>query len=140
MQTLQKYTREYLFDKFRAEYHQQRPSSRHSAPHHGPQGMSHLASLPHNSRPILAIDTAPHQALPRHPGLGGHRDIHGDMHSAPITRSLPDSMGSSASARGSSSSEAVILYSNLPSSWLLGSVKQRTKKITVACNFCRCKH
>ncbi|KAG6909130.1 hypothetical protein DXG01_001882 [Tephrocybe rancida] len=101
MDTLQKYTREYLFDKFRNEYlRQQRPPSHLSVPHHHPQ------------------DTAPHQAMHRHPTLSGPRDIlTGEIRSG--QRPMAESMGSG-SARGSSR-----------------STKQRTKKITVACNFCR---
>ncbi|GLB38336.1 putative TRAFAC class TrmE-Era-EngA-EngB-Septin- like GTPase superfamily, septin GTPase family protein [Lyophyllum shimeji] len=123
MDTLQKYTREYLFDKFRAEYlrqqQPQRPATHLSVPHHLPQGMALMGSLSHGSRPILAIDTAPHQSMHRHPSLSGPRDIlAGDMRSG--QRPMPESVSTSASARGSSR-----------------STKQRTKKITVACNFCR---
>ncbi|KAG5648411.1 hypothetical protein DXG03_004985 [Asterophora parasitica] len=104
MDTLQKYTREYLFEKFRTEYRQQRPPAHLPVPHH------------HHPQ---AIDTAPHQAMHRHPPLSGPRDIlAADIRSG--QRPMPDTMGSS-SARGSSSR----------------STKQRTKKITVACNFCR---
>ncbi|KAG6854646.1 hypothetical protein C0991_003294 [Blastosporella zonata] len=120
MDTLQKYTREYLFDKFRIEYHrQQRPSSHLSVPHHHAQGMAHMGNLPHGTRPILAIDTAPHPAMHRHPTLSGPRDIlTGEIRSG--QRPMADSMAGSGSARGSSR-----------------SARQRTKKITVACNFCR---
>lgn len=94
MDTLQKYTREYLFDKFRGEYisqhHQRLP-----APHHSlqvPQGIVSRSQLPplSTSRPVLAIDTAPHPTPTRHApppmsldGLGG-RDLHPtpQMHSA----------------------------------------------------------
>ncbi|KAG6830713.1 hypothetical protein H0H87_007300 [Tephrocybe sp. NHM501043] len=120
MDTLQKYTREYLFDKFRIEYHrQQRPSSHLSVPNHHTQGMSHMGSLSHGTRPILAIDTAPHQAIHRHPPLSGPRDIlSGEIR--PGQRPMAEPMAGNGSARGSSR-----------------STKQRTKKITVACNFCR---
>ncbi|KAJ7935686.1 GTP binding protein [Mycena leptocephala] len=84
MKTLQKYTREYLFDKFRIECLPQRPSSRHIVPH--PQ--------------MIAIG--------------------GDIHSAPVARNDP--MSSAFSSRGSAAP---------------GSARQRSKKITVACNFCR---
>ncbi|KAJ7134666.1 hypothetical protein C8R44DRAFT_771097 [Mycena epipterygia] len=123
MKTLQKYTREYLFDKFRIECLPQRPSSRHLPPHHPQLPPSHLTSLSHSSRPILAIDTAPRSAPihrssshpnPREIAIGG-----GDIHSAPVTRNDP--MSSGFSSRGSGP----------------GSAKQRSKKITVACNFCR---
>ncbi|KAF8895495.1 hypothetical protein BD779DRAFT_1660294 [Infundibulicybe gibba] len=109
METLQKYTRDYLFDKFRVEYHlQQRPSSRHSIQHMS-QGMPHMSNLTISSRPILAIDTA------QHPMLGG------EMRSAQVARPVPDALSSSTGSRASGSRMA----------------KQRTKKITVACNFCR---
>ncbi|KAJ6559154.1 GTP binding protein [Mycena vulgaris] len=124
MKTLQKYTREYLFDKFRIECLPQRPSSRHLPPHHPQVPQPHLISMSHSSRPILAIDTAPRSApiqrsashsTPREISIGG--DIH--SHSAPLTRNEP--MSSGFSSRGSGP----------------GSAKQRSKKITVACNFCR---
>ncbi|KAF8231734.1 hypothetical protein L208DRAFT_1275368 [Tricholoma matsutake] len=121
METLQKYTRDYLFDKFRNEYvHlQQRPSSRHSISHHISQGVSQIGPIPHSSRPILAIDTAPHVAVHRHPSLSVPRDLYGGA--APVTRPLSDTMTSGVSTRGPASR----------------SNKPRTKKITVACNFCR---
>ncbi|RDB17826.1 Cell division control protein 11 [Hypsizygus marmoreus] len=122
METLQKYTREYLFDKFRTEYHRQQRPVHHSVQHHLPQSMAQIGSLSHGSRPILAIDTAPHQAIHRHPSLPAPRDIlGGDIRPSQVSRPMPDSMAPSASGRGASSR----------------STKQRTKKITVACNFCR---
>ncbi|KAF7365169.1 GTP binding protein [Mycena venus] len=86
MKTLQKYTREYLFDKFRIECLPQRPSSRHIAPH--PQLVPpHLTPLSHSSRPILAIDTqAPRSAsIHRSASHPNPREIAigGDMHSTP---------------------------------------------------------
>ncbi|KAJ7044171.1 GTP binding protein [Mycena alexandri] len=120
MKTLQKYTREYLFDKFRIECLPQRPSSRHLAQHHHPPTPSHLPPLSHSSRPILAIDTAPRSAPIRAPSQPNPREIAiGDAHSAPVSRNDP--MSSGFSSRGS----------------LPGSARQRSKKITVACNFCR---
>ncbi|KAJ7761511.1 GTP binding protein [Mycena maculata] len=123
MKTLQKYTREYLFDKFRIECLPQRPSSRHLAPQHPQHSPPHLTplSLSHSSRPILAIDTAPRSAS-IHRGSSHHtpREISlgGDVQSAPVTR---DPMSSGFSSRASAPASA----------------KQRSKKITVACNFCR---
>ena len=105
IQTLQKYTRDYLFDKFRNEYiHlQQRPSSRHSIPHHVPQGVSQIGPIPHSSRPILAIDTAPHPAaVHRHPSLSVPRDLYGGP--GPVTRPLSDTMTPGVSTRGPASS------------------------------------
>ncbi|KAJ6613292.1 hypothetical protein B0H10DRAFT_2049045 [Mycena sp. CBHHK59/15] len=108
MKTLQKYTREYLFDKFRIECLPQRPTSRH------------LVSNPQTSPPHLAslITCAPihrnsSSSAPREIAIGG------DIHSAPVTRN--DALSSGFSSRGSGPRSA----------------KQRSKKITVACNFCR---
>ncbi|KAF8147304.1 hypothetical protein K438DRAFT_1922099 [Mycena galopus ATCC 62051] len=119
MNTLQKYTREYLFDKFRIECLPQRPSSsRHIAPH--PQlAPPHLSPLSHNSRPILAIDTqAPRSASIQRSAAPREIAIGGDIHSTPVSRADPTSGFSN---RGSAPSSA----------------RQRSKKITVACNFCR---
>ncbi|TFK40803.1 GTP binding protein [Crucibulum laeve] len=118
METLQKYTREYLFDKFRVEYNPQpRPSSRHSISH-----LSHMGPIPQHSRPILAIDTAPHSVVHRHPSLSVPRDmLSGDPRSATATRPPSDSMPNSGSAKTPGAR----------------TNKQRSKKITVACNFCR---
>ncbi|KAJ7095831.1 GTP binding protein [Mycena belliarum] len=121
MKTLQKYTREYLFDKFRIECLPQRPSSRHLASQHPQIPPSHSISLPHSSRPILAIDTAPRSApIQRSTPHSNPREIAiGDAQSAPLTRTEPMSSGFSSKGSGP------------------GSAKQRSKKITVACNFCR---
>ncbi|EKM79284.1 hypothetical protein AGABI1DRAFT_39848, partial [Agaricus bisporus var. burnettii JB137-S8] len=129
METLQKYTREYLFEKFRSDYiqqqqQQQRPPSRqhptshslthsHSLPHsHSPHAISHLTHphplghMPglasHPARPILAIDTQP---PPQHPTQGLH-------HPQPLS-----SIGRPGQPNPAN--------------------KARSKKITVACNFCR---
>ncbi|KAJ6508739.1 GTP binding protein [Mycena sanguinolenta] len=120
MNTLQKYTREYLFDKFRIECLPQRPSSRHIALH--PQLVPpHLTSLSHSSRPILAIDTqAPRSAPMQRSATSAHppREI-AIGSSTPVSRTDP--MSSGFSNRGSAPNSA----------------RQRSKKITVACNFCR---
>ncbi|KAF9013262.1 hypothetical protein BDQ17DRAFT_1487844 [Cyathus striatus] len=119
METLQKYTREYLFDKFCDEYNhqQQRPPSRPSISH-----IPHMVPIPHNSRPILAIDTAPHTSVPRHPSLSGPRDIlAGDVRPTAMPRPPPDSISAGGSAKSAGPR----------------TNKQRSKKITVACNFCR---
>ncbi|KAG2010254.1 fungal specific transcription factor domain-containing protein [Coprinopsis cinerea AmutBmut pab1-1] len=110
METLQKYTKEYLFSKFRQEVqlqHQKRPPSHHS--------VSQMSMLPSNSRPILAIDTAP-QAIHRQPPPLHH----GEMHPTSSARPMQDSAVGSGSAKSSTKTN-----------------RQRTKKITVACNFCR---
>ncbi|KAK0464275.1 GTP binding protein [Desarmillaria tabescens] len=120
METLQTYTRDYLFDKFKLEYLQtSRPSlSRHLVQNQGISRTSGAIS----SRPILAIDTAgPHNSISRHHSLSVSRDASAsaarDMRPT-LPRPLPD-ISVSASTKG------------------LTKAKQRTKKITVACNFCR---
>ncbi|KAF8627468.1 hypothetical protein AX17_006280 [Amanita inopinata Kibby_2008] len=121
METLQKYTREYLFDKFRTDYAMQRPSSRHSVSHQVAQTL-HLGPIPHPVRPILAIDTASHAVVHHHPSLVvSHREVmNAEVHTS-VPRLPPDPLPSTSSARtpGARSS------------------RPRTKKITVACNFCR---
>ncbi|KAJ7069727.1 GTP binding protein [Mycena amicta] len=120
MKTLQKYTREYLFDKFRIECLPQRASSR---PIHHPQiPPSHLGTLSVGPRPILAIDTAPRSApIHRSSTHPTPREIAltGEVHSAPVAR--PEASTSAYPVKAPVS----------------GTVKQRSKKITVACNFCR---
>ncbi|KAF9077737.1 hypothetical protein BDP27DRAFT_1379480 [Rhodocollybia butyracea] len=116
METLQKYTREYLFEKFRNDYKlapQQHPNSRHSLSQLASQ--PHLAPIGHPPRPVLAIDTAPnrHNAVPNPRAMSIGRDIR----SAPISRNVSDNV----SVKSSGSR----------------STRQRSKKITVACNFCR---
>lgn len=116
MDTLQKYTREYLFDKFRTEYlhqHHQLSSSHHTL-NHIQQGnivsRSQLPPLPHAARPILAIDTAPpHTGVSRHPS-SVPRDIAigREIHSAPPIRgahSDPASATNSARVSPATSSE-----------------------------------
>ncbi|KAF8631065.1 hypothetical protein AX15_002669 [Amanita polypyramis BW_CC] len=122
METLQKYTREYLFEKFRADCAAQRPSSRHSLSHPMAQPV-HLGPINHPTRPILAIDTAPHAVVHRHPPLPvTHREvITGETHSS-IARLPLDPLSSASPAKSSATPR---------------SSRPRTKKITVACNFCR---
>ncbi|TFK27706.1 hypothetical protein FA15DRAFT_685769 [Coprinopsis marcescibilis] len=113
METLQNYTKEYLFSKFRQEVdlrqQQQRPNSRHPIP---------PASMISSSRPPLLIDTAP-QTVHRHPpplNVPVHHSEH-----LPAPRPIQDNGASSASS---------VKSTGRPS-------KVRPKKITVACNFCR---
>ncbi|KAF5385670.1 hypothetical protein D9757_005499 [Collybiopsis confluens] len=127
METLQKYTREYLFEKFKNDYklptqqqqqqQQQHSTSRHSLSHLASHS-SHLTPLGHSSRPVLAIDTAAPGSMSR---LTVPQDISvgRDIRSS-ISRNVSDSV--SVKSSGSNAE---------------GSGKQRTKKITVACNFCR---
>ncbi|KAH7878019.1 uncharacterized protein C8R40DRAFT_1093431 [Lentinula edodes] len=125
METLQKYTREYLFEKFRADYklppHQQQPlpTSRHSLAHLS-SSHSHLPSLGQPLRPVLAIDTAPN----RHNSISDSRamSVSRDIRSAPMSRNVSDNV----SVKSGGSTDTTTK-----------GTKQRTKKITVACNFCR---
>ncbi|CAK5270234.1 unnamed protein product [Mycena citricolor] len=117
MKTLQKYTREYLFDKFRIECLPQRSSSRH-LPHLTSLRLS--SSVSHGTRPILAIDTAPENAGPVVGRRHSLREITiGDVHPS----------------RNESATAPVMARGPAPGSATMG--RQRSKKITVACNFCR---
>ncbi|KAJ3716849.1 GTP binding protein [Lentinula raphanica] len=126
METLQKYTREYLFEKFRADYklppHQQQPlpSSRHSLAHIS-STHSRIPSFGQPSRPVLAIDTAPNRpnVLPAPQAMSIGRDVQ----TAPMSRNVSDNV--SVKSNGSTDTTTK------------GSKQQRPKKITVACNFCR---
>ncbi|KAI0354920.1 hypothetical protein OH77DRAFT_1404125 [Trametes cingulata] len=118
METLQKYTREYLFEKFKTEMQPPPPpvTVRSSQP-------AAVARLPpmRGSRPILAIDTAPSHAASAngHAPLSVPRSavtLNGEPLSAPIMSVHDLSPKTVTSAR---------------------SQRQRAKKITVACNFCR---
>ncbi|KXN88073.1 Septin-1 [Leucoagaricus sp. SymC.cos] len=165
METLQKYTREYLFEKFRSDYiqlqqqQQQRPPSRlsshphphshpHSHPHaHSPHAISHLTHphpighmaglAPHPARPILAIDTQPPPQHPPPQGLHHPQPLpsmsrHPQPGVPPIPASSRDILSGVSDGRtpGSSTSARA-------SPGQLNTNKQRSKKITVACNFCR---
>ncbi|KAI3607634.1 gtp binding protein [Moniliophthora roreri] len=118
METLRKYTREYLFEKFKTDYHIQH---RHSLTLPPPQ--AHHSHLPHahsSLRPTLAIDTTG-PSLPtssRHTSLNILPVIERE---APPPQP-PQIHSTSTSARVSPKT---------------ANNKQRTKKITVACNFCR---
>jgi hypothetical protein len=115
METLQKYTKEYLFDKFKGEYlnqhHQRLSMSHHSLPHI-PQGIvpRSLPPLPNTSRPVLAIDTAPPPPAPiRRPTHSVSREVPvaRDVHPAPPARSThADSVSTTASARVSPSAQS----------------------------------
>jgi septin family protein len=111
-QTLQKYTKEYLFDKFRTDYlvQHQPPAHQTHSRHVGASmsGRPHMHTLSQASRPILAIETAPsHAAINRHPSLSMAHDVPmaGDLRSASMGRGRADSV-SGASIKASSSSAA----------------------------------
>ncbi|KAH6912614.1 hypothetical protein BKA70DRAFT_1264383 [Coprinopsis sp. MPI-PUGE-AT-0042] len=108
METLQKYTKEYLFSKFQQEVQGPRP-----LPHHP---LTQMPILPSGSRPVLAIDTVsqPHHHRPP-PAMQ-----QAEMHMASASRPMHDASGPSGSSKTSAR-----------------ATKQRSKKITVACNFCR---
>ncbi|KAF8899714.1 hypothetical protein CPB85DRAFT_1327234 [Mucidula mucida] len=117
MNTLQTYTRDYLFNRFQQDYAEQHPP-RHPASAHV-QGIPHPGAL--SSRPVLAIDTAgPHSSISRNPSVPVSREMSAgrDIRSVSLSRPMSD-ISVSASTKG------------------LTKAKQRTKKITVACNFCR---
>ena len=116
MGTLQKYTREYLFDRFRAEYHAQHHSSSHHSLHHIQQGIvsrSQLPPLPITARPTLAIDTAsPHATDARHSALHMPRDMALDrqIHSAPpVHGGYPEPGSSNTSTRVSPTAPSKLL-------------------------------
>ncbi|KAH9480403.1 Septin-like protein spn3 [Psilocybe cubensis] len=107
METLQRYTRLYLFEKFRSEYTLQRPTSRHSS---NISHLSHIPTMQHTSRPILAIDTAPQplahprsitvQQQPPQQQQQRHDGYPGDVRSAPPPRTnLPESIPASSAGR-----------------------------------------
>lgn len=168
METLQKYTRDYLLDKYRTECppparhgHAGHNSHPHSHSYPTPQSQSHPLSVSHltspgpesissrkptqqqqqlppltpASRPILAIDTqarggfgSSSRSLPPHNGAG------------PEPRALPPGSAHDSQQRSPYVPKASIPRS--PTQHLgvisLGGInKQRQKKITVACNFCR---
>lgn len=116
METLQKYTREYLFEKYRSDYAAQRPPSRHALSHQITQPM-HLGPITHPTRPTLAIDTAAHPVVHRLPVP--HRDAISDH--GPIPRLTLEPLSSASPTKTPAPR----------------SSRPRTKKITVACNFCR---
>lgn len=98
-QTLQKYTREYLFDRFKQDYlvqHPPPPQTMSSRSRASSMSSSHLLNLSQASRPILAIDTAQSNPANRHPSLAMPRSsVNGDInsssiHSAPPTSQRPD--------------------------------------------------
>lgn len=64
--------------------------------HHMAQGIPHLP-VPHASRPILAIDTAPHHPVNRHPSLAVPRDMTLREHRS--TRTIHDQLLPSASGK-----------------------------------------
>nr|GAT60216.1 GTP binding protein [Mycena chlorophos] len=115
MMALQKYTREYLFDKFRIECLPQRSGNR---PIHQSQLPSQL-SLSHGTRPVLAIDTAPR-------GPQVHRSAQSTPREIALTADVQ-------SGRPEASTSAYSAMASTPAS----TMKPRIKKITVACNFCR---
>src|ERR1700722_12415467 len=102
--TLQKYTREYLFEKFKTDFKLQQ--QHHRLPHHVPQGLTSRTLLPSlsHSRPILAIETSPHPAANRHPSLSLSRglSIGSEIRTNPIVRAAPDATSNMSSKISSS--------------------------------------
>ncbi|KAI0917262.1 hypothetical protein AcW2_007443 [Taiwanofungus camphoratus] len=112
--TLQKYTREYLFQKFRAELQLQAPSAHHPLSARAPQQVSRLPPLSHGSRPVLAIETGPsHLHTNRHPALSVSRPNiapSGDVASASTISAQPPPVPRDASPRTASSSSQSPLF------------------------------
>ncbi|KAH9854643.1 hypothetical protein C2E23DRAFT_726170 [Lenzites betulinus] len=125
METLQKYTREYLFEKFKAEVQPPPPP----APVRAAPPAAPVARLPpiRGSRPILAIDTAPSHAN-QNQTPSGHAPL-------PAPRAAVALNGT-----GELPSAPIVTMHELPEKTATTSARsqrQRAKKITVACNFCR---
>ncbi|KAI0648118.1 hypothetical protein C8Q79DRAFT_1008469 [Trametes meyenii] len=173
METLQKYTREYLFEKFKTEVQPPPPVGVRASQ---PAAVNRLPPM-RGSRPILAIDTAPsHANANGHPPLSVPRSavtVNGEPLSAPVMAATalqelsPKTAASasqshpiiSARLKGGRGRMALLVSAWLPLPLLLllppsgprsgnplahaarsaptGSQRQRAKKITVACNFCR---
>lgn len=119
MDTLQKYTKEYLFDKFRAEYlnqhHQRMPAAPIHSLHPSQQGMlsrSHLPPLT-ISRPVLAIDTIHHTTPTRHvpPPMSardlGSREL---VSATPLHSAHPEDYISNSGARLSPSNSSQLIF------------------------------
>ncbi|OSX59910.1 hypothetical protein POSPLADRAFT_1066973 [Postia placenta MAD-698-R-SB12] len=116
MQTLQKYTRDYLFQKYRQEV-QPPPKSMPTRGSHLSAPPPRLLPLSQGTRPILAIDTTPSQSTANPPVL-----------QAPV-------VSESSPRTATSSSQSPLLFQLSHT----GSQRSRAKKITVACNFCRAR-
>ncbi|KAH9922836.1 uncharacterized protein BXZ73DRAFT_51157 [Epithele typhae] len=132
METLQKYTREYLLEKFRAEV---QPVS----PPHARQPVAVATRLPpmRATRPTLAIDTAP-----PHANGNGHIPLqHQQQQQQQQQQPQPQHQQRSAMVDEPMSAHvlsAAGLHDLSPkTSTSSRSQRQRTKKIPVACNFCR---
>ncbi|TFK89547.1 hypothetical protein K466DRAFT_597661 [Polyporus arcularius HHB13444] len=136
METLQKYTREYLFEKFRSEVQPAPPV----AVRPQPAAVNRLPPM-RDSRPVLAIDTAPphangngHMHIPRSAVVNGEPPS-AQVLSAAIQELSPKTAISSSQSHSFSYAAEVVSSSDcLCRDW---SQRQRAKKITVACNFCR---
>ncbi|KAK7681531.1 hypothetical protein QCA50_015263 [Cerrena zonata] len=120
METLKKYTKEYLYQRFTTEYIQAQQTAISAA--RGPITTNGTRPPAFASKPILAIDTnAPNQLVNnRHPSLAvPHSALNGDSvpHPAISAQAVPDLSPNTANSSRSG--------------------RQRSKKITVACNFCR---
>ncbi|KAI0259802.1 hypothetical protein BC834DRAFT_926130 [Gloeopeniophorella convolvens] len=130
MLTLQKYTREYLYDKFRVEYMMQH----HPGEAHALQTNGQLQPL--SSRPILTIDAPPLHAnicpwwMPMGPPLARRCPIRAKK----TTEHLQVSVLLWRVSGPPCDVHRVLI--GMPTI-LAEANRQRAKKITVACNFCR---
>ncbi|KAI1793413.1 hypothetical protein LXA43DRAFT_885698 [Ganoderma leucocontextum] len=121
METLQKYTREYLFEKFRAEVQPQAPPPA-ARPTQQPARVDNRLPPMRDSRPILAIETAPAHA-------------NGNRHVSMPRSGIVNGHGEQLPVQGLSAAALAELSPKMNTS--SRSQRQRAKKITVACNFCR---
>ncbi|KAF9565741.1 hypothetical protein CPC08DRAFT_704439 [Agrocybe pediades] len=130
METLQRYTRDHLFNRnFRGEFGHLQGPPRHSIQQQQqqqPPQLTHLP-MPHStSRPVLAIDTAHPTPSQRHHMPVQQQQPRHDLYPGDV-RNAPPRQVQDPSSTGSSSRAAPSHRVKPP----------RSKKITVACNFCR---
>ncbi len=107
VQTLQKYTREFLYERFKADYQIQKP------PPPRTQRSPVLARVPlsQNSRPILAIDTAPAPAVNNRQASGSISRSSLNGESVPPPLSAQTSLMPDLSPKTASSSSQLFLVS-----------------------------
>lgn len=117
-QTLQKYTREYLLEKFKADYQLQAPvlPSATSRSQRSPT-ITRLLPLPQGSRPILAIDTDPTQTSNRQPSVAVARGaVNGENALPSMTSAQPSALPELSPHTTSSTSQSSL--SRYLRSWL----------------------
>jgi hypothetical protein len=101
IQTLQKYTREYLLEKFKADYSLQTPTlSPSTTRSQRSPTVNRLPPLPQGSRPILAIDTAPTHISNRQPSVSVSRGVSNGENTLPPMASMPELSPNTATSAG----------------------------------------